>query len=339
MTIVEYILFYVVVGCLVLFSIRVQQNKQEVISLEESYVIKGISMIFIVIAHWVQIFQQSGGSDGIITPLVKTGVFGVALFFFLSGYGLEKKQSIQFFWKKKLINLFIPYIVLSFVFNIIIYGVQNPFDIITFLTYLGLRNPLWFLAVLLMDYFFWWIDFKYIHKNKNRMIVLFVQIFIASMILKYLGLPEYWYSSNFTFMMGCFLGVKNNKVQNCIKRHGGIFNICTFMMLIICLVCNELVLTAVPEIGKNIVLCAFCLCVYGILTMVNLQSKVLVTIGKNTLYIYVVHSYILKIFKLNGNIGYPLSTIVYLGLIFIGVIISSLVFKFIDRKILQYGKR
>ena len=95
MTWVEYTLFYFVFAILILSSIKIAKSKNAVISLNESYVIKGIAINFIVIAHWVQLYIQNGGSDKIVQPFMKMGVFAVAVFFCLSGYGLSKKDIVN----------------------------------------------------------------------------------------------------------------------------------------------------------------------------------------------------------------------------------------------------
>lgn len=71
MTWVEYTLFYVIFAILILSSIKIAKSKNAVISLNESYVIKGIAINFIVIAHWVQLYIQNGGSDKIVQPFMK----------------------------------------------------------------------------------------------------------------------------------------------------------------------------------------------------------------------------------------------------------------------------
>ena len=123
MTWVEYTLFYFVFAILILSSIKIAKSKNAVISLNESYVIKGIAINFIVIAHWVQLYIQNGGSDKIVQPFMKMGVFAVAVFFCLSGYGLSKKENVEKYWYKKLTKLIIPYIILNLIFNCIIRGI------------------------------------------------------------------------------------------------------------------------------------------------------------------------------------------------------------------------
>ena len=102
MTWVEYTLFYFVFAILILSSIKIAKSKNAVISLNESYAIN-----FIVIAHWVQLYIQNGGSDKIVQPFMKMGVFAVAVFFCLSGYGLSKKENVEKYWYKKLTKLII----------------------------------------------------------------------------------------------------------------------------------------------------------------------------------------------------------------------------------------
>lgn len=66
------------------------------LSKDESEFCKGIALIFVIVSHMPRVF---GGH--FLNPL---GYFGVAVFLFLSGYGLQKsydKNRLQKFWEKE----------------------------------------------------------------------------------------------------------------------------------------------------------------------------------------------------------------------------------------------
>lgn len=75
-----------------------------------SIIIKGVAIILVILCHL-------GGKTGsvVFTPL---GGIGVAIFLFLSGYGLEKsyeKKGLNNYWKKKISYVFLPYLAIELV--------------------------------------------------------------------------------------------------------------------------------------------------------------------------------------------------------------------------------
>lgn len=102
---VNALLFLLVIILVVVFSgiypkqtITTTSFPTEILSRNNTQIIKGLAMIMILTQHicgnWTNIFTPFGG-------------IGVALFLFFSGFGLNqsyKKNGIKSFWKKKIIR-------------------------------------------------------------------------------------------------------------------------------------------------------------------------------------------------------------------------------------------
>ena len=85
--------------------------------------IKFISCLMIAFHHYSQ-GRVANGSDNIIYQLLSTqgGWLGVAVFFFLSGYGLMKSEikrhlDIYEFLKRRLVTTYLPAVFVSFLWS------------------------------------------------------------------------------------------------------------------------------------------------------------------------------------------------------------------------------
>lgn len=98
------------------------KNKEEGIYLDRSLtdIIKMISCLMVAIHHYAGYAISRGYSDSLILKAFSTqgGYLGVALFFFLSGYGLmksEQKKHLGFkdFARKRFGKVFIPVLLVT----------------------------------------------------------------------------------------------------------------------------------------------------------------------------------------------------------------------------------
>lgn len=338
MTWVEYTLFYFVFAILILSSIKIAKSKNAVISLNESYVIKGIAINFIVIAHWVQLYIQNGGSDKIVQPFMKMGVFAVAVFFCLSGYGLSKKENVEKYWYKKLTKLIIPYIILNLIFNCIIRGIGGLFTI-SFFEYLGILKPFWFIAVLIIDYFFWWINFKLVKKKNYRIVLLFVELIILLLVLLILGKPTYWYNSNIAFGVGVLIGTYECELKRLFNTKWLITFIMTLVLFLISAIVKKKFYFIPEFIISNIMLAIFCFAIFLIMDKFRLDSKIISVIGKRSMYIYIIHIFILDMFGKKMYMNMPLDTVIFFVGIYIVTFISYFVLNDIFGRLIKNGQK
>ena len=147
------------------------------ISLRESKSLKGIAIIMVVISHVVPIYGLN-----FVNIL---GAVGVALFLFLSGYGLERsfeKKGLKDYFSKKLMKVYIPYIIaiLLFLLWAVCIGIHTP--IVTALKYCVLielpQGSYWYLIILS----FYYVVFYFACKIENKYIQLVV-LLLSSFVL------------------------------------------------------------------------------------------------------------------------------------------------------------
>lgn len=114
--------------------------------------LRGIAILIIIIGH----IGVSGFDCRVFNPL---GGIGVAMFLFLSGYGLTesyKNNGLSNYWKKKVVRIAIPYLVWIPIYHIVM--ILSPLGN---MNHLEIIPRYWFIEYLLIFYFLFFILFKY----------------------------------------------------------------------------------------------------------------------------------------------------------------------------------
>lgn len=147
------------------------------LSLMQTKSLKGLAIIMVVISHVGPVFGVS--FVNILGPI------GVALFLYLSGYGLEKsyeKNKLEHFLSKKIVKIYIPYLISVLLFTAWEFCVKNKISIFTICKYFLLfelpQGSYWFLIFLFYFYF----SFYFVCRIENKYIQL-IALLVSSFIL------------------------------------------------------------------------------------------------------------------------------------------------------------
>ena len=163
------------------------------ISKESSNIIKGLACMLIILHHYCQSLNGLNVSNFIIdTIALRGGVTGVAIFFFLSAYGLSESQSkkrsnfIEFV-KRRLSKVFIPLVITNLIYYFILLGNNHMFfSLKTFPLYITnikiLDGVTWFCNVIFFFYLFFYISFLF-KKNTYKTICIVCLTIIYSMFM------------------------------------------------------------------------------------------------------------------------------------------------------------
>ena len=132
------------------------------ITKESTLEIKGIAILMVIIGH---VSSRYGSS-----VLNYMGAFGVALFLFISGYGLVmsyNKNGLNNFFKKRFINVFIPYVAITtiwIIFDLIkgkIYSLKTYVLLLIGFDYnRTIDETMWYISIILLWYIIFYIIFK-----------------------------------------------------------------------------------------------------------------------------------------------------------------------------------
>ena len=130
--------------------------------------LRAIAILFVVVSH---VTGACGTRIG--TPL---GGIGVAIFLFLSGYGINesyKRNGRNFYWRKKIIRVFIPYSI----FILILSTFSGKFDLTRYLLDIFcIRSSYWYVRFLALQYLLFFLS-SFL-SNRKRMFFLGVSSLI-----------------------------------------------------------------------------------------------------------------------------------------------------------------
>lgn len=157
------------------------KNFDNKISLYDSFVLKGISIILIILQHIGQAYHVR-----VVNPL---GPIGVFIFLFLSAYGVTSSylnKGIEGYFRRKFIKVYLPYVIAVILFcyiNIFYFHISFNSDFVSFITLTKLpQGSFWFLILL----FYWYVAFWILIKLKvlqAKLSILFPLLLIISLAI------------------------------------------------------------------------------------------------------------------------------------------------------------
>ena len=173
-----------------------------------SDLIKFIACIMVALSHYAGYYLVTISPHNILWKLVAAnfGYIGVALFFFLSGYGLAKSdQKLQLpfieYFKRRIVKVYLPAVLVSLIWcilNLILFGYSNPDNLLCNQKYLlgifWLFNDevMWFVRTILFLYLCFYI---YTHLSKwlidsRSVLLLLLLAVLSTLIVAYLNLGD-----------------------------------------------------------------------------------------------------------------------------------------------------
>ena len=133
-------------------------KQNNLLSFEITNILRGIAIMLVMLQH-----IGGGMGTNLLTPL---GGTGVAIFLFLSGYGLNeafKKKGVKDFWKNRIIKVFIPYFILITIISFF----KNDFSIKGYLLDIfGIKTSYWYIGFLLKQYIIFYITTRFFFRYR-----------------------------------------------------------------------------------------------------------------------------------------------------------------------------
>lgn len=272
------------------------------ITKESTLEIKGIAILMVIIGH---VSSRYGSS-----VLNYMGAFGVALFLFISGYGLVmsyNKNGLNNFFKKRFINVFIPYVAITtiwIIFDLIkgkIYSLKTYVLLLIGFDYnRTIDETMWYISFILLWYIIFYIIFKCTNKNLLRVILLFSVSFIFYKFQEtgiMMNFSWQWYLHAFTFPIGV---VAATYLKEGISPKTAIaLNIISLILIIFLL--NKIQESMYVYISINIIIAVFMITLVIIKNSRRKSSNGLCLVGKYSYELYLVEGYSMKIFLSSSN--------------------------------------
>lgn len=313
------------------------QAQVPLFSKDQSDYWKGIAALMVVFAHYVTYIGKEVQIPFILEPFRLLGPLGVAIFFFLSGYGLFAAYGLEKlhfnFVLKRILTVYIPYVCIRILFYPFLelkgVEVRGISDYIRYV--LGITvAQYWFIIVIMCMYLIYFLTSRIKTLIYMKLGILIFSITMLSVILySWKGTEySYWWGNNILFLIGVLYAFYQHKLMEllrskyvtlCLCTLGAFFCTCIlyFKLEKIWLVADK-ALAGILLVNLIILLTRRC----------NLCSPFITYMGKHSLYLYLTHIQLYQVISRRFNILNPIVIAVY----FLSVIIIPVFLK----KVLTY---
>ncbi len=212
----------IIVGGIIFFMFfpRRKNMKSDLISMEHSEVIRGFSILIIIIHHLCR-HAISDPSDLII--FYNLGHIGVGLFLILSGYGLSesyKKKGLNDFFYSKLLKIYTPFLLVNILYvtlNQQLLGQHLSFNdkILYAVGIINFDANFWYMKYLFLLYLSFYVVFRLSIKDNYKLIFLTI-ISLAFMASPFI--PDSGRVNSLTFLFGVLISMKKEFIEVYISK-------------------------------------------------------------------------------------------------------------------------
>lgn len=317
----------------------------EYLSTDSTKAIKGIAAVLIVFHHIAKDIVINGS----LIFMRYIGIIMVAIFYFVSGYGLmynlkNCSNYLDSFLRKRLLNLMIPYW-LIFICTIIIDFISNkrfsPMDYIFSFFSFGPVVSVWFVSSILLfylafyisfyierilDFHIRWIEHSYVlPKNFDiGKLILALTMIIYCISCYLLHLPNAYTSSVAAFYLGILWMSIESKFLRYVRTHyflslfGSFFLFCSVFMgrLAIAVKLNQN--ECLHMLLRNVVCVLFILFMIICIQKITVCGKILLWLGSISYELYMVHCILMGYVRKRFSNVFGYST----GVLFISLLIA-----------------
>ncbi len=313
----DYILLLLLLIIVGTSKIRIKEDKTDYLSIENTTILKGFLALMVVLCHLALFY----GEGKILNHFVFLGNVSVGVFFFLSGYALmsqylKKKHYNEGFLKRRLGKIFVPYIIVTFVYMAYFYligeGVGLFETIRLFLTGDPIVSYSWYIAEIMALYLVFYFSMLFFKDQKLVLvanIVISICLIIFYNVMKY---PAHWSDSTHMYIIGIIWAYYKDRISFCFRK----IDIPVFIVSLAFLI---LVNTRSPFFSR--IAYSFLFIVFFM--RFDLKNQFLTFTGKISMEIYMLHGLAIKIVR---RFFFDNDSFVSLLTVFIFVYILSAIF-------------
>lgn len=299
------------------------QNKNGIALMpkQETDRFRGIAVLMVVLSHyaewWAWFMPTEGAAEIFRQGLTKLGVYGVDLFFLFSGYAMVKslgqeRMHPEFIWKR-IKNVYIPYLLVIGAIELMSGGFTSRQDFGVFLS----GYDYWYMFVLFIFYIGFIAVYTIIGGRAPRVIVFSIFTYLLSYILYDKGMGDFWYVSNIAFAIGVIAGEYEKVLKKIVDKTG------VFLMILFSagmafavqygLLSVEWKMQRTSEellrlqVGATVI---WTLLVMTLVSRISIKEKILPFLGRNSLYIYLTHTFIFMHCVNEIEVSFPLRFVI-----------------------------
>lgn len=262
---------------------------------------KGLAIIMIILSHyaewWSWFYTEEGVAEIIRSGISRSGPYGVAIFLLFSGYGLAKsvgnKRVGRRFILKRLINVYIPYLVMAILIELFSQGFVTIWDILD----LFYGQDFWYMTVLFSFYIAFIVIGMAFKNHHVRAVLMVIFTYCYSHHLYKAGEQDFWYISNIAFAVGVLVALYESFMKKIVDKAGIVLTI-LFGAGSAWVVYSALFMEYVWEspvdeiISRIIAVTIFTLFIVFLAAVWKWYDPVLPILGRYSIYLYLSHTFL-----------------------------------------------
>ena len=311
-------------------SLKGENASDSVLPFQTSDSLKGILALIIIFHH----LSQKIVEPSILTLFQNMGYLAVAVFFFVSGYGLTSQYIVHGegyltkFLQKRVMKILIPTITASIIYFLyycwnsgLSYAIQISKEAILSTNSIIING--WYLVTILYFYILFWGCFYIFKEDREQIIFTFFGTICYILFCYKAGYGVWRYNSCLAFWIGIVFKKQEKKIQ-IMNR----FPILTMSVLFFAFACSQKVCgmleTNLGNIGGSLITSAlFAILMVFIVSWKKVQSTIFDFLGKVSFELYIVHGLFIGFYR--SNIVFVENDAIY----FILVLLSAVLFAYI----------
>lgn len=266
-------------------------------SIQTGKCLRGIFAISVMFHHLAQVTK-----DGLLfNGFSHIGYLCVGMFFFASGFGLQKsymKKSENYrkgFLIKRLPAIILPYAAIAAVYLIVMSIFSKPKSVQKLFSDVLEASNSWYIICILLFYIAFYILMLICKKNYKAMIIGALIWFAAYVaVCKLLNVGNWWYNATVLLVFGMFWALYETKILKIIQRFYYVLFIASVVMTVITTIGRYKADKIIPfpeikVISTSLSAVFFVICILLLTAKFNFGNRVLSFLGEISLEIYLVH--------------------------------------------------
>lgn len=283
---------------------------------ETGYFFRGIAIVMVILSHyaewWLMFSPTAGDVEKFLLPFTKLGIYGVNIFFFFSGYGLTKavehKKIDGTFILHRLQSVYLPYLIIVGIIKILSGGFGSFFGFVQFLY----GHDYWFMVILFLFYIGFTLIWTVL-KNPHLRILLFLLYTVA--IIKVLfdrDVQSFWYVSNLAFPLGILFGTYESGCRKVLSKA----KIPLILLLLAFVIYYEFYMDMTGMTPERILYLQltntvlWTIQIACIAALTPWHGEVFNGLGRCSLYLYLLHTYIFMRCVNYFNYSFPIRVLI-----------------------------
>lgn len=200
------VILYLAIPLICLLGVRRRTGKENILDRDATLAMRGLGMLLIIYTH---LSQRNLCAETYFFYL--SGVVGVAICFFVSGYGLHisyktKNNYLAGYWFPKIMRLALPFwmtLVLSWVIAFACGETVTLSSIAESLLTVTLPGAtLWYLKIQLLMYAIFYCAYRFAADMRLKLAAVFLAAAVYFVLAAVVGLEMFWYNSCLFFPLG-----------------------------------------------------------------------------------------------------------------------------------------